>query len=179
MIHHCNRQEFIILVLFTVPFYHFLFSRYLDLTKRHFSSDVLVPFPDLSDSYSRVRNLHLPEPGELTFQLQPILLSLDQISVFVLFVYQRLIKNEYQQFLGNQELSTNNGFKFNGFCPLSKKKTQPPIINNGQYQYGQYTKQNQMKNTDPFKIIFQVLRRYFLKTFVRQSHQIFYLLLFL
>ena len=52
MIHHCNRQAFIILVLFTVPFYHFLFSRYLGLTKRHFSSDILVPFPDSSDLYS-------------------------------------------------------------------------------------------------------------------------------
>ena len=37
---------------FTVPFYHFMFSRYLDLTERHFSSDILVPFPDLSDLYS-------------------------------------------------------------------------------------------------------------------------------
>ena len=52
MIHHCNRQAFIILVLFTVPFYHFLFSRYLGLTKRHFSLDILVPFPDSSDLYS-------------------------------------------------------------------------------------------------------------------------------
>ena len=53
MIHHCNRQAFIILVLFTVPFYHVLFSRYLGLTKRHFSSDISVPFPDSSDLYSR------------------------------------------------------------------------------------------------------------------------------
>ena len=36
----------IILVLFTVPFYNLLFSRYLDLTKHHFSSDILVPFSD-------------------------------------------------------------------------------------------------------------------------------------
>ena len=42
-----------ILVLFTVPFCHFLFSRYLGLAKRHFSSDILVPFPNLSDLYSR------------------------------------------------------------------------------------------------------------------------------
>ena len=53
MIDHCNRQAFIILVLFTVPFFHFLFSRYLGLTKRHFSSDILAPLPDLSDLYSR------------------------------------------------------------------------------------------------------------------------------
>ena len=53
MIHHCNRQAVIILVLFAKPFYHFLFSRYLGLTKRHFSSDILVPFPDSSDLYSR------------------------------------------------------------------------------------------------------------------------------
>ena len=38
MIHHYNRWAFIILVLFTVPLYHFLFSRYLDLTEHHFSS---------------------------------------------------------------------------------------------------------------------------------------------
>ena len=42
-------------MLFTVSFYHFLFSRYLGLAKRRFSSDVLVPFPDSSDLYSRVK----------------------------------------------------------------------------------------------------------------------------
>ena len=41
-------------MLFTVSFYHFLFSRCLGLTKRHFSSDILVPFPDSSDLYSCV-----------------------------------------------------------------------------------------------------------------------------
>ena len=35
-----------ILVLFAVPFYHFLLLRYLVLAERHFSSDILVPFPD-------------------------------------------------------------------------------------------------------------------------------------
>ena len=40
-------------MLLTVPFCHFLFSRYLDLTECPFSSDILVPFPDLSDFYSR------------------------------------------------------------------------------------------------------------------------------
>ena len=59
MIHHCNCWTFIILVLFTVPFYHFLFSRYLGLTKHHFSSDILVPFPDLSNLYCRGRGLNL------------------------------------------------------------------------------------------------------------------------
>ena len=47
MIHHYNHQAFIILVLFTVLFYHFLFSRYLDLTKHHFLSDIFVPYPEL------------------------------------------------------------------------------------------------------------------------------------
>ena len=42
----------IVLLLFTIPFYHFQFSRYLDLTEHHFSSDILVPFLDLSDLYS-------------------------------------------------------------------------------------------------------------------------------
>ena len=41
------------LVLFTVPFYHFLLSRYLDLAERQFSSDILVRFPDSRDLYSR------------------------------------------------------------------------------------------------------------------------------
>ena len=41
-----------ILVLFTVPLYHFLFLRYLVLAERHFSSDILVPFPDSSNLYS-------------------------------------------------------------------------------------------------------------------------------
>ena len=36
-----------------MSFYHFLFSRYLDLTERHFSSDNLVSFPDSSDLDSR------------------------------------------------------------------------------------------------------------------------------
>ena len=54
MIHYYNRYAFIILVIFTVSFYHFLFSRYLDLTERHFSSGILVPFVDSSDLYSRV-----------------------------------------------------------------------------------------------------------------------------
>ena len=53
MIHHYSSQAFIILVLFTVPFYNFLFSRYLGLIKRHFLSDILVPFPDSSNLYSR------------------------------------------------------------------------------------------------------------------------------
>ena len=75
----------------------------------------------------------------------------------------------------------------NGFCPLSNTTLPPhpipyPSVLNGQYQDGQYTKQNQMKNTCPFYILFQVLK-VLLKTepekFVRQSHQVFYLLLFL
>ena len=48
-------------MLFTVLFYHFLFSRYLDLTKPHFSSDILVPFPYWSNLYSRVFNKCLTE----------------------------------------------------------------------------------------------------------------------
>ena len=53
MVHHYNCQAFIILVLFTVPFYHFQFSRYLDLTECHFLSDIWVPCPDSSDLNSR------------------------------------------------------------------------------------------------------------------------------
>ena len=43
-----------ILVFYTVLFYHFLFLRYLVLVQRHFSSDILVPFPDSKNLYSRV-----------------------------------------------------------------------------------------------------------------------------
>ena len=42
-----------ILVSFTVPFYHFLFLRYLVLAERLFSSYILVPFPDSTNLYSR------------------------------------------------------------------------------------------------------------------------------
>ena len=55
MIHHYNCLVFIILVLFTVPFYHVLFLRYLVLPERHFLSDNLVPFPDLSNLYNHGR----------------------------------------------------------------------------------------------------------------------------
>ena len=53
MIHHYNHKT-VVLVLFTVPFYHFLFWRYLELAERHFLLDILVPFPDLEVLYSRV-----------------------------------------------------------------------------------------------------------------------------
>ena len=42
--------------------YHFLFSRYLNLTQHHFSSDILVPFPDLSNLYSRGKCSHPKHP---------------------------------------------------------------------------------------------------------------------
>ena len=53
MIHHYNHETLVVLVLFTVPFYHFSFSRYLELAECHFSSDILVPFPNLGVLYSR------------------------------------------------------------------------------------------------------------------------------
>ena len=43
-----------------------------------------------------------------------------------------------------------------GFCLLSKPRT-PPVFN-GQYQNGWNANQNQMKNTQPFYITFQVLK---------------------
>ena len=52
MIHHCNHKALPVLVLFTVLFYQFLFSRYLQLAERHFLSDILVPFPDWGVLYS-------------------------------------------------------------------------------------------------------------------------------
>ena len=43
-----------ILVLFTVPFCHFLSLRYLVLAEHHFLPDILVPFPDLCNLFSHV-----------------------------------------------------------------------------------------------------------------------------
>ena len=63
-------------MLFTVPFYHFLFSRYLDLTKRHFSSDILVPFPDSSNLYSRAYVV-------LDYNFEEVILSILNFHVFV------------------------------------------------------------------------------------------------
>ena len=54
MIHHYNHETLVVLVLFTVPFYHFLLLRYLELAKPHFSSDILVPFQNSGVLYSRV-----------------------------------------------------------------------------------------------------------------------------
>ena len=48
-----------ILVLFTVPLNHILLSRYLVLVERHFSSDILVPFPDLCNLYSCDGSTHI------------------------------------------------------------------------------------------------------------------------
>ena len=53
MIHDKKHETFIILVLFTVPFYHFLSSRYVDLAELTFCLDALIPFPDSGVLYSR------------------------------------------------------------------------------------------------------------------------------
>ena len=53
---------------FTVPFYHFLFSRYLHLTERHFLSYILVPFPDSSYLYS-----HAGAPNKESFDIENFL----------------------------------------------------------------------------------------------------------
>ena len=64
----------------------------------------------------------------------------------------------------------------NGFCSLSEKSPISPALN-GQYQDEWNTKQNRMKNTPPFYIVFQVLQ-VILINICRISHQIFYFLLF-
>ena len=46
--------NFFILALFTACFYHFLFRKYLNSSMRRFSSDILLPFPNLNDLNSRV-----------------------------------------------------------------------------------------------------------------------------
>ena len=57
MIHHYNHEALVVLVLFTVPLYHFLFLRYLELAERNFSSDILVPFPDSGVLYSVIKEV--------------------------------------------------------------------------------------------------------------------------
>ena len=52
MIHHYNHEILVVVVHFTVSFYHFSFSRYLELAERLFSFDILVPFPDAGVLYS-------------------------------------------------------------------------------------------------------------------------------
>ena len=59
MIHHYNHETLVVLVLFTVPVYHFSFSRYLELAERHFSSDIWVPFPDSGVLYNRAHKIHI------------------------------------------------------------------------------------------------------------------------
>ena len=62
-------QTFIILaVLFTVHFYHFLFSKYLHLTERHFWSYILIPFPDSSNLYG-----HAGTPNKESFDIENFL----------------------------------------------------------------------------------------------------------
>ena len=56
MIHHYNHETLVVLLPFTVPFYHFPFSRYLELAEHHFSSDILVPLPDSGVLYSLVKD---------------------------------------------------------------------------------------------------------------------------
>ena len=59
-------------------------------------------------------------------------------------------------------------------CQLSKPPN--PLVFNGQYQGGWNTNQNQMKNTPPVYIVFQVLKVLLTKN-CKISHQIFYFLL--
>ena len=49
----------------------------------------------------------------------------------------------------------------NGSCPLSKDPPQPPVLNR-QNQDGQNTNEDQMKNSCPFYIVFQVLKVLFI-----------------
>ena len=75
-----------IIVLFTVPFYHFLFSRYLVIVGRHFSSDILVPFPDWRNLYSRGHVQHHVGPqqnaGEILILLGRMVSLIDKHAIF-------------------------------------------------------------------------------------------------
>ena len=83
MIHHYTCQAFMILLLFTVPYYHFLFLRYLVLAEHRFSSDILVPFPDLSNLYSSVRrHVYFPISQQLISVKNKLLWCFMQTSQF-------------------------------------------------------------------------------------------------
>ena len=84
MIHHYTCQAFMILLLFTVPYYHFLFLRYLVLAEHRFSSDILVPFPDLSNLYSSVRwHIYFPISQQLISVKNKLLRCFMQTSQFI------------------------------------------------------------------------------------------------
>ena len=88
MIHHYNCLAFIILMLFKVPFYHFLFSRYLHFTKCHFWSDILFPFPDSSNLYSHVQYAKIEKAFLLRERKANILtlFSIYQITKFQYYI---------------------------------------------------------------------------------------------
>ena len=65
----------------------------------------------------------------------------------------------------------------NGFCRLSKP-SQPHVLN-GQYQDRWNTNQNQMKNTCPFYIVFQVLKVPLIKICKKQPLNLLFFLLLL
>ena len=80
---------------------------------------------------------------------------------------------ENVNFLNSKGLSTNNFCHAQQILSIKQKTLHPPVLN-GQYQHKWNTNQNQMKNTTPFKIVFQV---YYKVLLCKISHQIFYFLL--
>ena len=69
-------------MVFTVFFYHFLFSRNLYLTKRHFSSDILLVFPEWSDFYTC--DIWIYDPlSNIFFLLNVIILFLSCVRFFL------------------------------------------------------------------------------------------------
>ena len=71
----------------TVPSYHFLFSRCLDLTERHFLSDILVPFPDSRDLYSRELQYNNKRILENELYLMKLFLAnLGETKILIFFI---------------------------------------------------------------------------------------------
>ena len=62
-------------MLFTIPFYRFLFLTYFDLAEHHFLSDILVAFPDLSDLYTCGDSLRCPKDWHCKKQKESIYLK--------------------------------------------------------------------------------------------------------
>ena len=60
----------------------------------------------------------------------------------------------------------------NGFCPLSQPH---PPVPNGQNQNGQNTNQNQMKNTHPLYIVFELLKVHLIITCEMQPLDLLFL----
>ena len=79
---------------------------------------------------------------------------------------------------GLVSISENNAVSKFGKNPLIQKSLYLPVLNR-QYQDGKNTNQNQMKNTCPIFIIFQVLKLLLTKIYETQPSDLLFLIVFI